>query len=123
MRFDSPLDRDRRRLLYWLGSFASMAGLPVLRAVRAQTPTRVANSTATSTQRVSESDPLAQALGYKEDAAKVDRAKYPAFKPGEKCATCRFFQGAAGQPYGPCQIFSGKLVHSGGWCTSYNAKT
>jgi Domain of unknown function (DUF4336) len=85
---DHSPDRDRRRLLYWLSSLASMAGLSMLRSARAQISTRVGDSTVISTQRVSESEPLAQALGYKEDAAKVNRAKYQAFKPGEKSPAC-----------------------------------
>lgn len=76
-----------------------------------------------SESHVSESDPLAQSLGYKEDASKVDKAKFSTFKPGEQCAKCRFFTGSEGKSYGPCQIFSGKLVNAKGWCSSFNAKT
>jgi hypothetical protein len=77
----------------------------------------------TAAKPVSAADPLAKALGYSDDASKVDKAKYPTFKAGEKCSTCRFYQGTAGQKDGPCQIFSGMLVSSSGWCSSYNAKT
>jgi len=73
-------------------------------------------------QPVSASDPLAKALGFVTDAAQVDRAKYPTYKPGQQCAKCRFFQGAAGAKQGPCQIFGGKLVEAGGWCSSFVAK-
>lgn len=78
---------------------------------------------AQTAKQVSAADPLAKALGYTDDATKVDKAKYPTFKPGAKCGTCSFFQGAAGQPNGPCQIFSGQIVNASGWCSSYNAKT
>jgi hypothetical protein len=77
---------------------------------------------ADSAQSVSASDPLAKALGYTDDSAKVDKAKFPTFKAGQKCSLCRFYQGAAGKQSGPCQIFSGKTVNSSGWCSSFNAK-
>src|SRR5579872_1386759 len=65
---------------------------------------------------LSDSDPTAKALGYTEDASKVDKSKFPAFKSGAKCANCNFFQATAGQQYGPCQIFPGKSVNANGWC-------
>jgi len=74
-------------------------------------------------ERIAASNPLAQSLGYTEDATKVDAAKYDSFKPGQNCKGCRFYQGVAGKPYGPCQIFSGKDVNANGWCLSFNAKT
>jgi len=70
---------------------------------------------------VSESDATASALGYKEDASKVDAAKYPQHKAGTSCANCQFFGGAAA--YGPCQLFPGKAVNAKGWCSAYAAKT
>jgi hypothetical protein len=69
------------------------------------------------------SDPLAQALGYIEDASKIDKSKFATYKPGQKCSGCRFYQGTAGEQYGPCQIFGGKAVNTNGWCISFNAKT
>jgi hypothetical protein len=103
-----------------LGSALGLIGLQGLRPLHAQSPS---GQGAASGQRVSETEPLAQSLGYKEDASKVDKAKFPTYKPGETCAKCRFYQGTTGQAYGPCQIFSGKLVNSNGWCASFNAKT
>jgi hypothetical protein len=78
---------------------------------------------ASTGKHVSPSEPLANALGYTEDASKVNTNKFAAFKPGQKCADCRFFQGTAGKPYGPCQIFMGEDVNVNGWCASFNAKT
>jgi High potential iron-sulfur protein len=114
MSVDSPASPDRRSFISLLSGVASLIGL--LRV------TAAASQTGAPAQRISESDPLAQSLGYKNDASEVDKSKFPTFKAGQTCANCRFFQGAAGQPYGPCQIFSGKLVSSKGWCASYNAK-
>lgn len=95
-----------------------VAGLPFGRAM-AQTG---ANHPGTSLPHLSPSDPLAQSLGYTENASKVDKARFPNYKPGERCEKCRFFQGTPGQQYGPCQIFAGKAVNAGGWCASFNAK-
>ena len=72
---------------------------------------------------LSQSDPLAKSLGYTENAAKADKAKFPNYKPGEVCSKCRFYMGSSGQKYGPCQIFVGKDVSATGWCTSFAAKT
>lgn len=65
-------------------------------------------------------DATAKALHYTPDAttAKSD----PAYKPGADCANCTFYQGKAGDEYGPCQLFPGKAVHSKGWCSSHNQK-
>ncbi len=66
-------------------------------------------------------DPTAQALGYTENSAAVDEAKYPTHKAGMECSNCNFFQGAAAA-YGPCQLYSGKLVNAKGWCAGYAKK-
>jgi High potential iron-sulfur protein len=71
---------------------------------------------------VLESDANAQALGYKTDASKVDRAKYPKFQTGQACANCQFFQGKAGDATAPCTIFAGKLANAKGWCSAYVKK-
>jgi High potential iron-sulfur protein len=74
------------------------------------------------TPHLQDSDPTAKALGYTEDASKVDKAKFPSYKPGAHCATCNFFQGKAGDAYAPCQIFPGKAVSANGWCASHSPK-
>jgi hypothetical protein len=71
---------------------------------------------------VQESDANAQALGYKVDASKVDKAKYPTFQAGQLCANCQFFQGKAGDTMAPCAIFGGKQVDAKGWCSAYQKK-
>ena len=71
---------------------------------------------------VTESDPTAVALGYKMDATKVDKAKYPKYAAGEKCANCQFFQGKPTDAFAPCPMFGGKEVANGGWCSAYSKK-
>ena len=71
---------------------------------------------------LSPTDPVASALGYTEDATKVDPSKSPTYQPGQKCATCMQNSGAAGQTWGPCTLFAGKLVNTNGWCRGYVKK-
>lgn len=73
--------------------------------------------------KVAESDPTAQALGYKEDASKVDKAKYAKYAAGQDCGNCSFYQAKASDPYGACPMFAGKQVASKGWCSAYNKKS
>ena len=71
---------------------------------------------------VSETDPTAQALGYKTDATKVDKTKYPKYVAGQMCSNCQLYQGKPGAATGPCPIYGGKLVESKGWCNAYVKK-
>ena len=73
--------------------------------------------------QVAESDSTAQALGYKHDAAKVDKAKFPNYKAGDTCANCQLFQAKPGAAWGPCPLFAGKEVSAKGWCSAYAKKT
>src|SRR5260370_41493912 len=70
-------------------------------------------------QKVSESDPGAQSYGYKEDATKVDKSRFPAYAAGQQCANCSLYQGKATDPWGGCVLFGDKLVPSHGWCSAY----
>lgn len=56
----------------------------------------------------------AKAVKYVEDASKAVGAV-----PGSTCANCAVYQGHAGSPQGPCQIFPGKQVKAAGWCASW----
>ena len=49
---------------------------------------------------VVESDAQAAALGYKADASKADKAKYPKYAAGQQCDGCALFQGKAGAASG-----------------------
>jgi hypothetical protein len=88
----------------------------------------VASSLALSRQafadapKVTETDPTAQALGYKADATKVDKAKYAKYAAGQECDNCSFYQGKAGDAFAPCPMFAGKQVSGKGWCSAYNKK-
>jgi hypothetical protein len=65
-------------------------------------------------------DSFAQSLFYVEDAT---TSKHAAYKPGQMCSGCRFYQGTPGKAWGPCQIFVGKGdVSAKGWCATFNAK-
>jgi High potential iron-sulfur protein len=103
-------ERSRRNFL----ALAGVAGAAALVGVRP--------ALAADVPHLTESDPTAKALGYVEDASKVDKTKFPAYKPGAHCATCNFFQGKAADAYAPCQIFPGKAVASKGWCASHSPK-
>ncbi|EKS69692.1 MULTISPECIES: high-potential iron-sulfur protein [Caballeronia] len=68
---------------------------------------------------LSESDPAAVAVGYKENAAKVDKAKYPNFAADQTCANCSLYQGKASDAWGGCTLFGDELVAGKGWCSSW----
>jgi len=72
--------------------------------------------------KLAEADPTAQALGYKEDATKVDVKKYAAYKPGNICANCVQYSGKPGDASGPCAAFGGKAVAAKGWCMAWVKK-
>lgn len=67
-------------------------------------------------------DPQAVALGYVTDTRQANQAKYPNHTPAQKCGTCQLFGGAPGAAEGPCPIYAGRLVQSGGWCSSWIKK-
>ena len=76
------------------------------------------SETAQAVEVVAESNPQAQALGYKKDATKAaNRKDAKAF-----CDTCNFYSGKPGAPDGPCQIFAGNLVSPKGWCSAWVKK-
>jgi High potential iron-sulfur protein len=108
-------DRSRRSFL----TLAGVAGAVVLAGIR---PQPAAAQAGAALPHLADSDPTAKALGYTEDADKVDKTKFPSFKPGAHCATCNFFQGKAADAYAPCQIFPGKSVNAKGWCASHSPK-
>jgi hypothetical protein len=77
--------------------------------------------------KVAESEPLAQAMGYVEDATKTDTAKFPK-RAGEAgatqfCYNCALFAGAADAEFAPCSIFQNRLVAGAGWCNAWVLKS
>jgi hypothetical protein len=100
----------------FLRNLALSAGTPALlcsRIFAQDTPPPV---------KLEESDPVATALGYKEDSTKVDATKYPMHKPGQKCSDCALYTGKPGDPSGPCSVFGNKIVTAGGWCMTFAPK-
>lgn len=74
--------------------------------------------------RLDENEPQAVQLGYRHDAATVDKKKFPTYKPGEVCGNCQFFKSkAAAEDWAPCSMFPGKQVNANGWCSSYMKRT
>lgn len=76
---------------------------------------------ASAQARVPESDPTAQALGYKEDASKVDTAKYKNFVKGSSCANCNFYKSVSASE-GTCMALGNRLVSVKGWCSAWVKK-
>ena len=89
-------------------------------------PAAVALGTATQAlaqpAKVDENDPAAKAIGYRNDATKVDAAKYPSYAKGKVCSGCQLYQGKPGDASGACPIVGGKLVSANGWCTAWVKK-
>lgn len=74
--------------------------------------------------KVSDSDPLAVALGYVSGAAKADPRPTPARQPGAKCANCSWYAPKPpGVAAGLCNYFPGKLVDANGWCRMWASHT
>ena len=73
-------------------------------------------------EELSEADPSAVALGYRADATKVDKVKFPKYAAGQECANCQFYQGNASAKTAACPLFSGKTVEGAGWCNGYVKK-
>lgn len=71
---------------------------------------------------VDEASAQAASLGYKHDAATVDKAKYPRYTDGMACGKCALYQGAEGAEWGGCGIFAGQAVAAKGWCNAYAPK-
>lgn len=71
---------------------------------------------------VAAGDPMGAALGYVDDAANADSAKYTKYEAGQECSKCIFFTGAEGDAIGPCSVFPGKAVKAGGWCSTWTVK-
>jgi hypothetical protein len=81
------------------------------------------NAAAATLPPLDPSDPTAKALGFVNDATKVDTKTQPTFKPSQKCGTCAQYQGKAGDATAACTIFAGKSVPQGGWCQVWAQKS
>jgi hypothetical protein len=96
------------RRVFLLGSLTAVSAFGLTREAFAAPP------------MVSESDPTAVSLGYKQDATKVDKTKFSNYAAGSECDNCQFFQGDPGAAAGGCAMFAGKQVAAKGWCTAYS---
>lgn len=71
---------------------------------------------------VQETEPQAIALGYKNDATKVDAVKYPKYAAGQNCANCALYQGKPADSAAGCPLFAGKQVSAKAWCSAWAKK-
>lgn len=71
---------------------------------------------------VQDNEPQAIALGYKSDATKVDKVKYPQYTAGQNCANCALYLGKATDPTAGCPLFAGKQVAAKAWCSAWAKK-
>ena len=102
---------NANRRTFVLQSVLGASVLATARLAQAQAP-----------ELVKDADPQAVALGYKADATKADKVKYPKYAPGQACGNCALYQGAAGSASGPCPLYAGKAVSAKGWCSAYVKK-
>ena len=103
-------ERLRRSVLKALAAGAAAAAIPLR-------PARGADAV-----KVDVHDPQAVALGYVENADRVDKKKYPQYVAGSNCDNCAQLQGKPGNDYRPCTLFRGKLVAVAGWCSGWTAE-
>ena len=64
-------------------------------------------------------EPDALALDFVADAARLDPAVQPLFKPGSRCVRCYFFQGRPAADDAACTVFAGFRVPATGWCREF----
>lgn len=102
---------QHKRRTFLMGAAGAASALAVSRLTSAQAGTPL-----------SESDPQAQALGYKTDATKADKVKFPKYAAGQTCSGCQLYQGKPTDATGPCPLFQNKLVASKGWCSAWVKK-
>jgi hypothetical protein len=73
---------------------------------------RIDTASAATLPPLDPNDSTAKALGYVSDSA----------IPDQKCASCVQFQGQAGDARGGCNVYPGKSVARGGWCSLWTKK-
>lgn len=81
-----------------------------------------ARASAQQPARLQETDAAAVALGYRHDAAKVDRAKFTTYAAGRNCANCSLFAAKGNEEWAPCAAVGNKLVNAKGWCSAWVKK-
>jgi High potential iron-sulfur protein len=81
------------------------------------------NSAFAQNTAVSETDPQAAGLGYKINATKVDKAKFPKYAAGQNCKNCQLYQAKGDEKMGGCPLFAGKQVAASAWCSAWVKKS
>ncbi len=81
-----------------------------------------ARSASAQAAKLEESDRTAVSLGYKHDATKVDKAKFPTFVAARNCANCQSFAAKGNEEWAPCAAVGNKLVNAKGWCVAWVKK-
>ena len=71
---------------------------------------------------VAETETQAVALGYKANATKVDKVKFPKYTSEQACSNCVLYQGKPTDAAGGCPLFAGKQVAGKGWCSAWAKK-
>ena len=69
--------------------------------------------------KLNPADPAAAAVGYVEDATKVDVSKFPTYKRGQSCANCTLLRPQYIGPYRPCKLFPKNVISVKGWCNAW----
>src|SRR6266540_3644152 len=87
--------------------FLKAGSLAVVSAAIAGSAANAAEKAAAQAAKVDEKDAQAQSLGYKHDATKVDKAKFPKYVAGQACANCTLYQGKPTDAWGACPLFAG----------------
>lgn len=100
------------RRIFVIQSVVSAGILATTRLAQAQTAAPL----------VQETEPQAVALGYKNDATKADKVKYPKYAAGQHCANCALYQGKATDAAAGCPLFAGKQVSAKAWCSAWVKK-
>ena len=100
---------------------ATVLGLPAIPVV-VETAFAQAKPAAGALPVLSPTEPAAKALGYIEDATKVDAKKFATYAAGRNCANCNLFQAKAGDAWGACAAVGGKQVNAKGWCVAWVKK-
>ena len=99
------MNQTRRSFLYALGT--GVIAIPL------STLTREGSVSAADAPKLDPEDPTAKALEYVHVSADATQL----------CVGCQLYTGAAGDEWGPCAIFPGKLVNAKGWCKSWIVKS
>jgi hypothetical protein len=108
------MDPERRDLLK-KGSIALISLAALQHAMRS-------HAQAKALPHLAETDTQAAALGYRNDARKVDKIKFGNWRAGLDCDDCVQFEGKKGEAWGACKIFPGKAVNAKGWCSAFQPK-